>query len=802
MKLTVITFIMSVAVCTAPAAAQTYSNPVLKRVADAGCIRYAGNYYIGGVGTYGDFFVSSDLVNWNRRIHVFDLDNQWTHGTGAKNNQIHANDMTYTDGVFHLLFSANWWGKDRHIVHIAHATSPNVEGPYHDVRDDQWMENRIDPMVFCDEDGRQYLYMVKFTDGNTIWARPLNRDLTFAGEAVQQFSSQPGTWETMDNRVAEGPWALKYRGRYYMMYNTNHTALEYGNYRLGVCEAASPLGFNPGGKYSHPVVEPNTARIEDWRVDLLRYGSGTYKPVDLQGDTISFSLAARPGGNVYMLLMQQGAAVSLNGVAVNPDRKSNYELLRIDNKLLREGDNVLTISRGDGRGRVTNIALYDFGQDKADDVLVTPGQPNILRGPNGWEWWLVYMANKNGWNRDQYIDRVHFTRSRLAVDGITGPDTPGLHPAPAKPVYCGKSLDGIAFSDTYLLELTFSSSLSRQGVSVGGREIVLPDTMKTSVAHEWRVEKNHDMLTVWIDRVLVADHVAIAPGGNGVEWIGDGGEYDAEYVSYCPGFDEYGRWFSGWGQQEVSDGGLRLGRGDALKGDAAESYELSAHFVCGATQGQYGLDAAWKDADNYVRTYVDAAGRKLVVETCRKGKVKTVGYALAVDAVCYPDIKYSDNFEKQYRFDVPTVISGISLYRHDADNHDVFLDDVASTQQFCYLDGDTWKPLAVKQAESGHPAWQGLEFTEVTTTALRMINAGAQDERRHIYRIKARKEFAAACQLRVERMADKLYVYVDNAEMAVVDIGWLPATRVGLYGDGEGDVTVKDILYYERGKQE
>lgn len=214
----------ALSLCAASSMAQTYNNPVIPGVADAGCIKYAGKYYLGGVATYGDFFVSSDLVNWGERVHVFDLDNQWTKGTGAKNNQIHANDMSYSGGMFHLLFSANYWGKDKHIVHITHAVSPSITGPYREVRDDQWFENRIDPMVFCDEDGRLYLYMVKFTDGNTIWGRPMNQDFTFCGDAVQQFSSQPGTWETLDNRVAEGPFVIKYRGRYYMMYNANHTS--------------------------------------------------------------------------------------------------------------------------------------------------------------------------------------------------------------------------------------------------------------------------------------------------------------------------------------------------------------------------------------------------------------------------------------------------------------------------------------------------------------------------------------------------------------------------------------------------
>ncbi len=776
---------------------QTFRNPVLTGVADAGCIRHAGKYYVGGVGTNGDLFVSSDLVHWDKRIHVFDLDNQWTHGTGAKNNQIHADDISFSDGLFHFLFSVNWWGKDRHIVHITHATSPNVEGPYREVRDDQWMENRIDPMVFRDEDGTQYLYMVKFTDGNTIWVRPLDKDFSFAGEAVWQFSSQPGTWETMDSRVAEGPWVMKYRGRYYMMYNANHTALEYGNYRLGVCEASSPTGFNPGGKYSYPVVEPNTALLDSRYTDLLRYGNGTYEEIDLKQDTIRFNLSRNVEGNLYLLLMQRGGTFSVNGTVVNAGAERNYDLLPVDYKLLHAGENMITVSH-EGKRDIINMALYDFGSDVADDVLVTPGQPNILRGPGGWEWWLVYMANKNGWQRDQYIDRVHFTRGRLAVDGITGPCTKGCHPAPAKPAYCGKDIDSVAYSDAYLLELCFSSPFRGQGVKIGGYDIVLPESMQTGVSHEWRIEKDCDMLTVWIDRVLVADHVIAPMEGCRAEWIGKPEDYHPEYVSYCPGFDEYGKWFRGWEGREVTPEGLCLGKGGVLKGEAATGYELSVHFKSNASSARYGVYAAWKDEKNYIRTYVDAGSRMLVTETCRKGMTRTAAQALAHDELCYPDIKYSDTFEKQYRFDVPTTLSAMSLYRHDADDHGRFVEDMAGTQDISYLDGDTWKPVGWQAAASGHPAWQRLSFPEITTKAVRMINAGAEDRHRHIYRIGVRKEFSSAVQIRVERRGDKLYTYVDNEEKNVTDCGWLPGTRVGLYGDGEGEVKVKDILYYEK----
>lgn len=43
---------------------QNIQNPVLPGVADAGVMKYNGKYYIGGVFTNGDFYVSDDLVHW------------------------------------------------------------------------------------------------------------------------------------------------------------------------------------------------------------------------------------------------------------------------------------------------------------------------------------------------------------------------------------------------------------------------------------------------------------------------------------------------------------------------------------------------------------------------------------------------------------------------------------------------------------------------------------------------------------------------------------------------------------------
>ena len=65
------------------------------------------------------------------------------------------------------------------------------------------MDNRIDPKVFKDDDGQLYMYMVRFTDGNTIWGRKMKNPAEFAGEPVCLFASLPDTGR---------PWITECRG--------------------------------------------------------------------------------------------------------------------------------------------------------------------------------------------------------------------------------------------------------------------------------------------------------------------------------------------------------------------------------------------------------------------------------------------------------------------------------------------------------------------------------------------------------------------------------------------------------------
>ena len=807
--------------------AQTYTNPVIEGVADGGAFKYAGKYYFGGVATYGDFFVSSDLVNWDKRIHVFDLDNDWTHGTGAKNNQVHANDMSYSGGLFHLLFSVNYWGRDRHAVHITHATSKNIEGPYEEVRKDQWFENRIDPMVFCDEDGKLYLYMVKFTDGNTIWGRPMNADFTFSGDAVQQFSSQQGTWETMDNRVAEGPFVVKYHGRYYMMYNANHTAAEFGNYRLGVCEADAPLAFNPGGKYPYPVVSPQTDLLEENYTDIIRYGSNGYNGIDLNKDTITFRVDNVPATPYLKIAQRGGIKMWLNGNQIDTNKNSDYKLIKINPQWINKGVNIITFERPESRviqpgstepnrtrrsSRLVALAIYDIiGTAPLNEgsLLLTPGQPNILRGPNGWEWWLVYMAN-NGFRRDQYIDRVHFVNSHMTVDGITGHNTNGFHVAPAKPQYAGTDIAALPKSDAYLFEATFKSSADKSGIRIGNKEILLPSTMDKAASHVWRIERNHNLLAAWIDNILVADYETIS-ADDAPAWIGNASDYDVEYLSFNEGFDEYGKKFSGWqGNLSINDEGMKLRNGEFFKSNAADDYSVSVQFSNAELEhGKYGVYAAYVDAKNNIKAVIDADKQALVVENTVKGKTDRQEIPLATTVVHYPDLKGTDSFEKQYWFDSPTMVSSVEMPHLDADNDPYarslslqeqtrldYQTDMIGRMTMEYLDGDKWRPIEYTDGTASNRAWQKAVFSPVKTRALRFINKDPQQHNRNIYRIKTTRDIASDMQLRIEKRGNEIHIFVDNRELSTITQKKAAPARVGLIADENSNVVVKNVLYY------
>lgn len=142
---------------------------------------------------------------------------------------------------------------DRHILaytadeQTAFACSGTVTGPYTGCSGspiDSSAKN-IDPFIFRDDDGRYYLYHVRFGNGNFIWVGELDID---SGHLV------PGTlkkclectedWEHTpayrSDPIMEGPSVIKIDGIYYLFYSANHYMSP--DYAVGYAWAESPCG--------------------------------------------------------------------------------------------------------------------------------------------------------------------------------------------------------------------------------------------------------------------------------------------------------------------------------------------------------------------------------------------------------------------------------------------------------------------------------------------------------------------------------------------------------------------------------
>ena len=722
--------------CFGALSAQNIDNPVLPGVADAGVIKYNGTYYIGGVFTNGDFYSSTDLVNWSGPFHVMDMDNEWTAGTGAGNNQIHANDMIYLNGTFHLYWSVNHWGKDKHIVHIAHAESDGILGPYREPVKDQWMDNRIDPQVFKDDDGKLYMYMVRFTDGNTIWVRPMKDPRTFDGHPTCLFASLPNTWETMDSRVAEGPWAIKYRNKYYMMYNANSTSPELGNYQLGVAEADSPTSFNNGNKYPYPLLH----------------------------------------------------------------------------------------------------AVHT-----ADGLLFSPGQPNILRGPNGFEWWLIYMANKNQDERGQYINRIYFHNKTMHADGITARHTEGYYPEPTKATYtcteefslqdnAQKRLTSEADAATsYLFEAGIKTASTagviawwkdennwiKVGLNVTGNWYIqqckngesttqtyaLPQDFKFGVYHKISIERNVTDFSIRIDDIP-------APGGSpvlnttitekGIPGVFTGnGSTAFNGLLYTIGWDEFDNHITAWGNAAAGDqqqGNIETGKQGlttssplfkAFKGDMLSQYEFSLQLTNDVEKGKIGAYPVYINKDNYILASLDFDKQHLTIERMEKGKTKpSETFSLADWKTQYADIKYTDFIEKGYTFNHPVWIDGIQLNRQVSGEKDVFIDNMFDKLSVEYKKDGKWLPAPINGIQTVEDAMynEGVFAHPIKTDALRFINKDPQDERIYIYRIRTKERFKTSYNLRFVKREGQLYVFVDGNLLTQIKINHAPS-QVGIYAE-------------------
>ncbi|MBN2314579.1 MAG: glycoside hydrolase family 43 protein [Sedimentisphaerales bacterium] len=213
----------------------TYTNPVIDEIgpADPVVIRFEGAYYMycTGDNTSYHVYTSHDLVHWTKGRKVFI--------PGEKN--VWAPDVFRDpkDGRFYLYYTVN--------RRIGVAVSERPDATFHDHV--TLFENAIDAHMFC-EDGTYYLYYVQFP-GFRIHVQPMKTPLEKLGKPVEILRpTEP--WEKVRGAVTEGPWMLKNKETYYLLYSgTGANSLDYAIGYATADKPAGPFTKHPGNPIVH-----------------------------------------------------------------------------------------------------------------------------------------------------------------------------------------------------------------------------------------------------------------------------------------------------------------------------------------------------------------------------------------------------------------------------------------------------------------------------------------------------------------------------------------------------------------------
>jgi xylan 1,4-beta-xylosidase len=237
-------------------ASKTYRNPLLQigNMADPHVIRVDGKYYLYPTshGRGYDVFVSDDLVHWESKGAAFDDPRGGAWAPDVFHNK-------RGDGKFYLYYSDNIPNVPKSDTNkqIGVAVADSPLGPFQDKG--SLCDQAIDAHLFQDEDGKFYLYYVRFSGGNRIMVQEMSDLLTKKGQP-KEVILPTDPWERINGDVTEGPFMLKRKGLYYLMYSG--TAADSANYAIGYATSRSPLGpfekfkGNPIAKRSEKIFGP------------------------------------------------------------------------------------------------------------------------------------------------------------------------------------------------------------------------------------------------------------------------------------------------------------------------------------------------------------------------------------------------------------------------------------------------------------------------------------------------------------------------------------------------------------------
>lgn len=207
-----------------------YADPTIMRSGD--------KYYLTGTSTESpqgfSVMESSNLRDWQQHGRLL------TEGRHVFGNQgFWAPQFFLSDGQWNLAYTAD--------EQVAVAKSGTLAGPYVQkrVKPIDGSEKNIDPYVFVDDDGKAYLYHVRFDHGNFIWVASYNlKTGAIDKSTLRRCLDNTEAWENTSDYpsvpIMEGPTVIKHAGKYYLFYSANHFMSR--DYAVGYAIADTPMG--------------------------------------------------------------------------------------------------------------------------------------------------------------------------------------------------------------------------------------------------------------------------------------------------------------------------------------------------------------------------------------------------------------------------------------------------------------------------------------------------------------------------------------------------------------------------------
>jgi hypothetical protein len=539
---------------------------------------------------------------------------------------IHGTHIAYDNGLFHLY--AHLDTPSGNPLGIVHAVSNIVTGPYTEPVDEPFATSTIDVKTFKDENGSLHFYSTRFggVSGNHNDYRSMSDYNTFTS-GYTTLIWPTGGWEINPElpefsyvpTINEGPYVFKYRGKYYMLYNANHTGDT--SYAIGCATAASPNGFNNAGKQNSPVL----------------------------GKT----LYSNPSGNYYIYTLGQPWVVDgLNGFekwagyfAIDEYEKSEGRTQRIDR--VHFLDRTLHIDGptnrytpgyhpGPAEPQLRSLFYLPDGPIPAADW--NPTSPN--NNPGQWQ-----VINKQAYQSSQSCFAFNLVNRQPAVHylfeaNVKMPEL-GDNEDKAGVVAYYKNANnwvivGVDRSLGYGADNWYCHIVTDtfNGVVAAGR---FNGKYNYSVYHKIRVERNRTVFRVWIDDVLPPGFSAIeteiaGPGVPGLYADHAAAVYDG--IVYTIGWDEYDNRITGWGSGvndnnqigswTVGTDGITStgGNGTVYKGDLMGSYEFSTQvYKSGSSEGLMGVVAVAVDSNNLLKAWFDLPANSFAVSGTKNGQI-------------------------------------------------------------------------------------------------------------------------------------------------------------------------------------